>query len=82
MSVELVSDDTLVTVENMVGHDVSYIITSLGIRRKLMPGVPFQVKAQELRALFAEPGGEVLLRNYLRVSNKIFNENLNTCGPS
>lgn len=70
MSVELVSDDTLVTVENMVGHDVSYIITSLGIRRKLMPGVPFQVKAQELRALFAEPGGEVLLRNYLRVGNK------------
>ena len=42
MSVELVSDDTLVTIENMVGHDVSYIITSLGVRRKLMPGVPFQ----------------------------------------
>lgn len=67
MSVELVSDDTLVTIENMVGHDVSYIISSLGVRRKLMPGVPFQVKAQELRALYAEPGGETLLRDYLRV---------------
>lgn len=67
MSVELVSDDTLVTIENMVGHDVSYIISSLGVRRKLMPGVSLQVKAQELRALYAEPGGEVLLRNYLHV---------------
>lgn len=69
MSVELVSDDTLVTIENMVGHDVSYTISSLGIRRKIMPKVPFEVKAKELRALFGEPGGEVLIRNYIRVKN-------------
>lgn len=70
MSIELVSDDTLVTIENMVGHDVSYIVSSLGVRRKLMPGVPFQVTAKELRALYGEPGGEVMIRSFIRVKNE------------
>lgn len=70
MSVELISDDSLITIENMVGHDISYTITSLGVHRKIMPGISIRVKAQELRALYAEPGGEVMLRNYLRVCDK------------
>lgn len=68
MSVELVSDNTLISVETLVGHSVSYILSN-GIRRKFMPNVSYKIKAEELRMLFAEPGGEALLRNYLRVNN-------------
>ncbi len=68
--VELVSDDTIVPIRNIVNCETGYILTSSGHSRRLMPGVVMKVTAGELRELFYQPGGSILLQNYIHVGNE------------
>ncbi len=67
--VELVADDTIVPIRNIVNCETGYILTSSGHSRRLMPGVVMHVTAGELRELFYQPGGSILLQNYIHVGN-------------
>lgn len=67
--VELVADDTIVPIRNIVNCETGYILTSSGHSRRLMPGVVMRVPASELRELFYQPGGSILLQNYIHVGN-------------
>lgn len=68
--VELISDDTLVPIRNIVNCETGYILSSSGRARRLIPGVTMRVSAGELRELFFQPGGSILLQNYINVGNK------------
>lgn len=68
-TVELVSDDTIVPIRNIVNCETGYILTSSGHARRLMPGVVMKVTAGELRELYYQPGGSILLQNYIHVGN-------------
>ena len=67
--VELVADDTIVPIRNIVNCETGYILTSSGHSRRLMPGVVMRVTAGELRELYYQPGGSILLQNYIHVGN-------------
>lgn len=68
--VELISDDTLVPIRNIVNCETGYILSSSGRSRRLIPGVTMRVSAGELRELFFQPGGSILLQNYINVGDK------------
>lgn len=68
--VELISDDTIVPIRNIVNCETGYMLTSSGRSRRLMPGVTMRVTAGELRELFYQPGGAIMLQNYICVGNK------------
>lgn len=68
--VELISDDTIVPIHNIVNCETGYMLTSSGRSRRLMPGVTMRVTAGELRELFYQPGGAIMLQNYICVGNK------------
>lgn len=67
--ISLVSDDTIVSVRNMMNHRVAYVLDS-GIRRRFSPKAVFNIPASELRQLSYQPGGTELLTNYLHIDNK------------
>ena len=68
--VELISDDTLVPIRCLGDTDTGYILSTSGRSRRLVQGVTMKVKASELRELYFQPGGAVLIQNYIHVGNK------------
>lgn len=67
--VTLIKDNTLVSVTNMMDHNVAYKLDN-GVRRHFAPHATIKVKAEELRNLSYQPGGVDLLNNFLQVKNK------------
>ena len=64
-----VDGDEVITVRNLVDHDVSYF-TADGVRRLFQPKAVMEVTASELRQLSYDYGGSVLLTEYLCVENE------------
>ena len=64
----IVPDDEVITVTSLSDSIVSYRTPS-GVEREFPPKATFKIKAGELRELFYDRGGKVLLQNYLKVGN-------------
>lgn len=66
----VVSDDDIVEITNLLDCVCVYVVEMTGVRRSLPPHASFKVKAEELRQLNYQRGGQELLQNYLRVENE------------
>ncbi len=64
-----VSDNTAVSVRNLVDHKVVYRIPEDNVRREFQGFEVKKIKAGELRKLNYQYGGHVLLNQYLNVGN-------------
>lgn len=64
-----VKDDERVEIQNLMSTPVSYIVNA-NTTRTLGRYQRMKVTAGELRALYTQPGGATLLREYISVKNK------------
>nr|DAX32808.1 MAG TPA: hypothetical protein [Caudoviricetes sp.] len=65
-----VPGDELVTVTNITRSPIGYTLSSNNVRRIIAGGATVKVTADELRNLNLESGGDVLIKDYLRVNNR------------
>lgn len=65
-----VPGDELVTVTNITRSPIGYTLSSNNVRRIIAGGATVKVTADELRNLNLESGGNVLIKDYLRVNNR------------
>lgn len=63
------TDDTLVSIRNMVNHKVVYVLPDWNRKVVFEPFQERKIPAGELRALHYTTGGYNLLHNYLCVEN-------------
>ena len=73
----IISDNTLVSVRNLVDHRVVYTIPELNRRVVFEAFQEKKVPASELRALNYTVGGETLIHDYLCILNKDLREEFN-----
>lgn len=69
MTTNIIKGSTLVKVTNMTSDYVGYKLDS-GVRRRFAPHASMNLPADELRSLSYQPGGNVVLMNFLHVGNK------------
>lgn len=67
---------TLVTVVNIAGSPVIYTIPEMNIRRTFNKGETKKISIEEIRALSYQPGGMLLLQEYLSVRDNSVLESL------
>lgn len=65
----VLSNDDVVEVRNFINSKVT-VHPSPDIRREFNPGATLRMRVGELRDLFAQRGGAVLLHDYLHVGNE------------
>lgn len=64
------TDEQYIQVQNLTGGTVVYTIPEDNIRRVFAAHEVKKITPGELRKVFYQPGGEVLLQNFLSVKNK------------
>ena len=62
--------NTLIKVINKYSGIVGYDVPDLGVHRDFFPNEVKEITYEELQKLSYNPGGEVILRQYLEISNK------------
>ena len=68
----------MITVKNRGASVVVYRIPEVGIRRSFAPGEVKQISVKELEQLTYQPGGQVILSEYLLINDKEIAQQLNT----
>lgn len=66
----MIDKNTIVTVVNKFGGTVSYNIPEMGIQRNFYPKERKDITFEELEKLSFSPGGLVLLKEYLEVTDE------------
>ena len=64
------TDEQYIQVQNLTGGTVVYTIPEDNIRRVFAAYEVKKITPGELRKVFYQPGGEVLLQNFLSIKNK------------
>ena len=62
--------NTLITVVNRYSGVVGYEVPELQVRRNFFPNEHKEISYEELEKLSFNPGGEVILREYLEITDK------------
>jgi hypothetical protein len=75
----MINKDTVTKVINKFNGTVGYAVPELGVRRTFYPKESKDIRFEELEKLSYTPGGEVLLKDYLEITDEdiilaLFNE--------
>ena len=66
----MITDEQYVQVQNLTDNPVVYLIPEENLRRVYGPYEEKKIKVEELQKVYYQPGGAVLLRDFLRVKNR------------
>ena len=66
----MINKDTLIKVINKFNGTVGYDVPDLGIHRDFYPNETKEIRFEELEKLSYAPGGDVILEQYLEVTDK------------
>lgn len=66
----MIDKNTVVTVVNKFGGTVSYKVPEMGIQRHFYPSESKEITYEELEKLSFSPGGKVLLKEYLEITDE------------